>query len=292
MSTVSQSSQPGQRPVFVTGATSGIGLETTRALAGGGFRVFGGVLPGEDPASVEETRGTPVTIDVTDEQSVAAASEEVGKHLDGEPLYGLVNAAGVLGAVGPVESLDIAGARAALDVNVVGMLAATRAFLPSIRAAHGRIVNISSLSGILAAPFLAPYNASKFAVEGLSDSLRRELLPLGVEVVVVQPGVVHTPLWNRAHEIDLAPYRGGPYERGIERVHAKAMKKARGGMPPATVADAILEALRAERPPTRVRVQRKLKSRLRYSLIPLLPDRLVDHFVRREVWGDDEADGA
>lgn len=269
--------------VLVTGATSGIGLELAGLLACEGFRAFGGVLPGEDSSSLAETGATLVSLDVTDRASLAAAREEVAKHLGGDPLWGLVNNAGVVG-VGPVELLDLEEARQVFEVNVLGVLAATQTFLPSIRAAKGRVVNMSSLSALLSVPFLGPYNASKAAIESLSDALRRELHPFGVDVVVVQLGATRTPLWERAKEADPTPFLGSDYQRALERVQKKAIKKGNRGQPPARVARAILRVLTAERPPTRVRVQPKRSARLRYSLLPLIPDRVVDRKVAKFVW--------
>ena len=126
--------------------------------------------------------------------------------------------------------------------------------------------------------------ASKAAVESLSDALRRELLPFGVDVVVVQLGTTRTPLWKRAEEIDSTPFLGSDYESALERVKLKAVKKGKRGQPPAQVAQAILRVLTAERPPTRVRVQGKRSARLRYSLLPLIPDRVIDRMVAKKVW--------
>jgi len=269
--------------VLVTGATSGIGLELAGLLAREGFRVFGGVLPGEDSSSLAETGATLVSLDVTDRASLAAAREEVAKHLGGAPLWGLVNNAGIVG-VGPVELLDLEEARQVFEVNVLGVLAATQTFLPSIRAAKGRVVNMSSLSALLSVPFLGPYNASKAAVECLSDALRRELIPFGVHVVVVQLGTTRTPLWKRAEEADPTPFLGSVYLEALRTVQKKAVKRGAKGQPPALVAQAILGVLTAERPPTRVRVQRKRSARLRYRLLPLIPDRFVDRQVVKRVW--------
>jgi NAD(P)-dependent dehydrogenase (short-subunit alcohol dehydrogenase family) len=187
-------------------------------------------------------------------------------------------------AAGPVEMLDMSEARRVFDVNVLGVLATSQTFLPLIREARGRIVNISSLSGLLAVPFLGPYNASKAAIESLCDTMRRELRPLGVAVIAVQPGATHTPMWEKAEAIDLAPYRGSVYEDAVARVKRKAVRKGLRGQPPGRVAGAIVHALTAEQPPSRIRVQRRRASRLFYSLLPLIPDWIIDRKVEEVVW--------
>lgn len=273
----------GGRSVLVTGATSGIGLVTSRLLVGEGFRVLGGAFPTEDTAALREAGGTPVTLDVTDEASVRRAREEVAQVLAGQPLWGLVNNAGIVGA-GPIEYVDLAELKRVFEVNVFGLVAVTQAFLPQLREARGRIVNMSSLSALLAVPFLSPYNASKSAVEAISDSLRREVEHFGVEVVIVEPGVTRTPLWRHADAIDLGPFRSSPYAAAMEKVHSTAVRKGGKGQPPENVARAIVQALTDAKPPTRIRVQRKLKAKIRYSLLPLLPDRLIDRLVADRVW--------
>ncbi|MFQ5565700.1 MAG: SDR family oxidoreductase [Paracoccaceae bacterium] len=273
------------RAVFVTGATSGIGLATARLLASEGFNVFAGVEPGEDPDGLDGTGAELVTIDVTDAASLAAARDGVRAHLGDTPLWGLVNCAGVIGG-GAVEKLDMAEVRRVFEVNVLGLFAVCQTFLPQIRAAKGRIVNISSLSGLLAVPFLGPYCASKAAVESLCDTMRRELQPLGVDVIAIQPGKTRTSLWSKAKEFDLSPYQGSGYESAITALRRKAAKKERKGkgQPPLHVAQAVLRGLTAEPAPSRIRVQRNRAGNLFYSLLPLLPDRIVDRKVTQRIW--------
>ncbi|NNF79200.1 MAG: SDR family NAD(P)-dependent oxidoreductase, partial [Rhizobiales bacterium] len=158
-------------------------------------------------------------------------------------------------------------------------------FLPLIRENGGRIVNLSSLSGLLAVPFMGPYNASKAAIESLSDTMRRELQPFGVEVIAIQPGTTRTSMWDKAEQIDLRPYKGTPYEQAAAKVKNKAVGKGHRGQPPERVAAAVLRALTAKRPPTRIRIQRKRSSFLFYSLLPFLSDRVIDRKIIEAVWG-------
>lgn len=271
------------KPVFVSGATSGIGLAVARRLRTEGARVFGGALAGADSRELEATGAVVISLDVTDATSVDQARVEVEKHLDGVPIFALVNCAGTMGA-GAVEGLDLEVVRRVHDVNVVGTLAVTQVFLPALREARGRIVNLGSLSGLLALPFLGPYAASKFALEAWSDVLRRELYPFGVHVTVVQPGAIRTSLWDEAAAIDLSVYDGSPYQKALARVQRKAVKRGRKGMSPDVVAEHIYRVLCASRPATQVRIQRRFRGRLQYSLLPLLPRRVVDRLVAARIW--------
>src|SRR5438309_10086573 len=180
--------------VVVTGASSGIGAAIARDLAARGFRVFGTVRREQDCAPLEAARVVPVLMDVTDTASIARAGDEVTRALAGAPLAALVNNAGIPSA-GPLELVPLDQLRHVLEVNLVGAVAVTQAFLPLLKAARGRIVNISSVAGRGALPFMAPYAASKFALEGASDSLRRELLPFGVHLT---PQAVGSEI-GRAH---------------------------------------------------------------------------------------------
>ena len=149
-----------RRPILVTGATLGIGLELVALLAREGFTAFGGALPGQDSSDLEKTGATQVALDVTDGRSLKAAREEIAEQLGELPLWGLVNNSGVVDA-GPAELFDLDHARSVFEENVLGVLAATPTFLPGIRAAKGRVVNMSSISAILPLPFLGPYSPQR-----------------------------------------------------------------------------------------------------------------------------------
>jgi NAD(P)-dependent dehydrogenase (short-subunit alcohol dehydrogenase family) len=276
--------------VVVTGASGGIGFATSRALQERGFRVFGTFLPSEDRAPLDELGIEAIALDMTDPASVEGAREHVARALGSAPLAGLVNNAGIADG-GPVELIDLDSLKRMLDVNVFGTFAVTKAFLPALRTARGRVVNISSQSGHLAVPFLAAYCACKFAVEALSDSLRREMLPFGVEVVVVQPAITRTAIWNRAADIDMERFRATPYEAVAVKVQKRMLKAQRKGLDPAVVAAAVVRALTEPHPPTRIPVLRKGKL-ARYLLSGWLPDRVIDRLVAKQLWQDAKPAGA
>src|SRR6478672_9843468 len=193
------------RPVVITGASTGIGWATAKLLLDRGFRVFGSVRKQADADRLRAEFGanfTPLLFDVTDEPAVLAAAREVRAALNGETLFGLVNNAGIAVA-GPVLELAADEFRRQMDINVIGPVIATQAFGPllgadpSLKGPKGRIVMISSVAGKNGNPLSAPYCASKHAVEGLSESLRRELMLFGIDVVIVAPGAVKTPIWTK-----------------------------------------------------------------------------------------------
>lgn len=266
--------------VLVTGASTGIGAATVKALAAAGFRVFGTVRRTRDSAAIESAGGTPLIMDVTYLPGIIRARDAVERELQGAPLRAIVNNAGVP-AVGAIELLELEAIRHVFEVNVLGAIAVTQAFLPMIRAARGRIVNISSVSARLALPFAGPYAGSKFALEGISDSLRRELAGTGVRVVVIQPGSVRTPIWSKIASADLERYQGTPYEPVIRRLRELALKSGERGLPPQDVARAVLRAITASRPPSRIMVVGK--GRTTQRLVRFLPDWLLDWMVKRQL---------
>ena len=270
------------RGVVVTGATGGIGFATCRDLKGRGFRVFGTFLPSEDRKPLDDLGIDAVELEVTDPASIDRARDQVTRSLDGSPLFGLVNNAGIADG-GPLEMVDLDSLRRMLDINVFGVFAVTKAFLPGLRAAKGRVVNMSSQSGVLALPFVGGYSACKFAIEAFSDVLRREMHPFGVQVVAIEPAITRTNIWNRAGEVDLATFRGTPYERVAEKVQKRMMKAQRKGLDPSVVAAAVGRALTESSPPTRIPVLRDGK-RTRYLLSRWLPDRVIDRMVAKKLW--------
>jgi NAD(P)-dependent dehydrogenase (short-subunit alcohol dehydrogenase family) len=272
--------------VLVTGASTGIGEATVLHLGELGFDPVAAVRKDEDAARLEGQGLRTARIDVTDADQIAAARDALGD----EPLAGLVNNAGIAVAA-PLEFLPIDRLRQQLEINLIGQAAVTQAFLPALRRARGRIVNVSSIGGRVALPLLSPYNASKFGLEGLSDSLRRELRPQGIDVILIEPGGVKTPIWNKAGQLaDEMLAEGMPaeaeriYGRMIEAVRAQTAKiEHERGMEPREVAEAIGAALTASRPRTRYLVGRDAK--IRGPMAKILPDRVMDRLIGRAVGG-------
>jgi NAD(P)-dependent dehydrogenase (short-subunit alcohol dehydrogenase family) len=273
-----------QPSVLVTGASTGIGRATVLHLASRGFRVFASVRKLADGADLP---GTAVVLDVADGESIRAAAGVVGSALGGAPLDGLVNNAGIA-VSGPLEFLPMPELRHQLEVNVVGPAAVTQAFLPFLRLSRrGRIVNMSSISGRIAAPLLGPYAMSKFALEAFSDALRRELEPFSIGVSVVEPGAIRTPIWEKGVEASKERIDGMPkravelYGERIESLRERARQMGERGAPAEEVAKAVHHALVAERPKTRYLVG--TDARLTAKLAWLLPDRTVDRMLRRRL---------
>jgi NAD(P)-dependent dehydrogenase (short-subunit alcohol dehydrogenase family) len=264
----------------ITGASSGIGAAVAYELAQQGFSAVGTIRRPEDGAELAAHGVVPVRMDVTDGSSIAAARVAVEAALAGRPLVALVNNAGIP-AAGPLELMPIEDLRRVLEVNLLGAVAVTQAFLPLLKASRGRIVNISSIAGRSALPFLGPYAASKFGLEAVSDSLRRELAPFGVHVIVIQPGNIESRIWDKVEAIDLAPYRGTPYERVLQRFRDRAMRRGRRAPPATLVARAVYRALTARRPPIRAIVSARPWID---GMVGHLPDRVLDWLIRRSVW--------
>jgi NAD(P)-dependent dehydrogenase (short-subunit alcohol dehydrogenase family) len=267
--------------VVVTGASTGIGEATATQLAKLGFDVLAGVRKDEDAERLRGAGLRPLKLDVTDAGSIEAARGELGD----APLAGLVNNAGIA-VSGPVEFIPLDELRRQLEVNLIGQIAVIQALLPALRRGRGRIVNVSSIGGRVALPLIGPYAASKFALEAISDSLRRELGRQDVDVVVVEPGGVKTPIWQKGNaEADRLLAQMPPEAEELYGGLAEALRKQtvkieqERGMEPEAVAEVVGAALTARRPRTRYLVGRDAKLRARMAAV--LPDRAMDSLIGR-----------
>lgn len=273
--------------VVITGASSGIGRACVAALDRRGWRVFAGVRREEDARQVAEgmsSRFTPLSLDVTDAAQIEAAAKRVQDDTGEGGLAGLVNNAGIA-VFGPLEFADLDEVRRQIEVNVTGQVAVIQRFLPLLRAAKGRIVNIGSVTGRVAFPYFGPYAISKFALEAISDVLRIELRRWGISVSLVEPGSVATPMWDKAQASANRFSQSAPPEaQSLYGDDLAAMDKAvdrlsRRGMPPERVARAVVHALTARRP--RPRYPLGLQTRLALAAFPLMQARHCDWFVRK-----------
>jgi len=276
--------------VVVTGASTGIGAACAVWLAQRGWLVWAGVRRSEDGERLRVQGGDgirPLHLDVTEPGSLEQGAAKVGEALAEGGLAGLVNNAGIAVA-GPLEFVGRDQLRKQFEVNVIGLVAATQAFLPLLRQGPGRIVHMGSTSGRLALPFLGPYAASKFAVEALSDAQRVELRPLGIEVINIQPGAVATPIWDKARQSNEAQFAALPpdaqtlYQRPTARLRAQTARAAQRAIPAERVAAVVERALTARRPRTRYPVGGD--ARLQF-LIRRLPDRWRDALIGRMLFG-------
>ena len=271
------------RAVVITGASTGIGAACAVHLDRLGFVVFAGVRKVEDGEALQRQGGTnrliPLILDVTDDASIQQSRAIVAEHVGTSGLFGLINNAGIA-VVGPLEAVPIPDLRRQFEINLIGQVAVTQTFLPLIRLARGRIVNMGSIAGRAAMPLMGPYSASKFALEAITDALRLEVQQWGIEVSIVEPGAIATPIWDKsgkgATDLEAATM---PELRllyadvitGVKKVVAEAAKRA---ITPDAVAQAVEHALTAARPKTRYLVGADAK--FRALMVKILPDRISD----------------
>jgi NAD(P)-dependent dehydrogenase (short-subunit alcohol dehydrogenase family) len=269
------------RAVVITGASTGIGAACAVHLDRLGFVVFAGVRKIEDGEALQRQGGAngliPLILDVTDDGSIQQSRTIVAAHVGTNGLFGLINNAGIA-VVGPLEAVPIPDLRRQLEVNLIGQVAVTQTFLPLIRTARGRIVNMGSIAGRAAMPLMGPYSASKFALEAITDALRLEVKQWGIEVSIVEPGAIATPIWDKsgkgATDLEAAttPELRMLYAdviTGVRKVVAEAANRA---IASEAVAKAVEHALTAARPKTRYLVGADAK--FRALMVKLLPDRV------------------
>jgi len=281
------------KSVVVTGASTGIGWGCVKVLIAQGFKVYGSVRKQADADRLSKEFGasfTPLLFDVTDAAAVKAGAAKIEAALAGETLSGLVNNAGIA-VPGPLLYLDVDEFRQQLEVNLTGQLIVTQAFAPLLMAGSdrpglprrssegakpGRIVMISSVGGRNATPFVGPYNTSKFGLEGFSEALRRELMIFGIDVIVVAPGAVATPIWDKADAMDVTRYANTVYAGALDRIKAFMIEGGRKGLKPERLGEAVAHALTAAKPKVRYTVTPDVMQNL---MVTRLPKRMVDNIV-------------
>jgi NAD(P)-dependent dehydrogenase (short-subunit alcohol dehydrogenase family) len=277
------------RAVVVTGASTGIGRAAVAKAVREGAHVFASVRKQADANSLTEEFGdavTPLLFDVADEPAVRAGAAQVAQALGGRRLFGLVNNAGIA-VPGPLLHIDTDEMRRQFEINLFGVHNVTRAFAdllgadPGRTGRPGRIVMISSVGGQSGAPFVGPYAASKFALEGYSQSLRRELMLYGIDVIVIGPGAIATPIWDKAEQTDLKRFGNTPYAQMVARVSDYMLKQGRDGLPPADVGNLIWHCLTAPRPKVRYAILRR--PFMDRTLPRLMNPRAVDRIIARRL---------
>jgi NAD(P)-dependent dehydrogenase (short-subunit alcohol dehydrogenase family) len=275
--------------VVVTGVSTGIGWGITKVLIQRGLRVYGSVRKSEDAERLSKEFGelfVPLFFDVTDESAVQAAAAQVREQVEGQTLLGLVNNAGIA-MPGPLMYLPIDDFRHQLEVNLVSILIVTKAFLPllgadrSMQGRPGRILNISSVSGKIGYPFVGAYVTSKHGMEGFSETLRRELMLYGIDVIIIGPGSVATPIWDKAEQADSSMYANTDYVESAQRVRGSMLRNGRNGLPPEAVGEVVWHALTTSRPRVRYAVMRG--HFINQLIQSLLPRRLIDRFIARSL---------
>ncbi|GAX38530.1 SDR family NAD(P)-dependent oxidoreductase [Nodularia sp. NIES-3585] len=277
---------PGNKnTVVITGASTGIGAACALLLDELGYFVFAGVRKDEDAQRLKQQASPklrPIFLDVTDAESIQSAVETVTNVVGDSGILGLVNNAGIA-VPSPLELLPIAEFKQQMDINVTGQLAVTQGFLGLLRLGKGRIVNMGSISGRSAAPFLGAYNASKFALEALTDVMRMELKPWGISVSIIEPGAIATPIWEKSFlQVDTARKN---LPKSAETLYGEAMSAVRQqvgtiaakGISADIVAQAVVHALTAKQPKTRYVIGQDAKIAL--LLKYLLPDKVYDRVM-------------
>jgi len=273
------------RAIIITGASTGIGAACALHLDRLGFTVFAGVRKPEDGQVLQQTsseRLLPILIDVTDQPSIQRCLSLVSERCGAAGVYGLVNNAGIA-VPAPLEAIPLSDLRRQLEVNVIGQLAVTQAFLPLIRQARGRIVNMGSIAGRSTIPLMGAYSASKFALEAMTDALRLEVQPWGIQVSIIEPGAITTPIWAKSAD-DAAGREAimgtevkrlyGPTVAAVRKVVDEAAKRA---ISADVVAKVVEHALTAPVPKTRYLVGTDAK--IRAFIGQILPDRIMDRLL-------------
>jgi len=273
------------KKVVITGVSTGIGYSTAKILCNSGYFVYGSIRKEEDADKLSSELGAnfqPLIFDVTDSMAILESAEKVQTDLKpGESIAGLVNNAGIaLG--GPVTLIDTDVFRKQFDVNFFGLIDVTKAYLPLLGASkdsqsHGKIINISSISGRRAHPFVSPYCASKFALEAFSDSLRRELMIYGVDVILIEPGPIKTAIWDKTPDPENNEFTGSDYESSLRRFYKLFIEMGKKGLDAEVIGYRVKNILQDPNPAARHIITPKRF--LNYTIQGMLPTRIYDKIV-------------
>jgi short-subunit dehydrogenase len=269
-----------KKSVLITGASSGIGFATAEYLAAQGFHVYAGARDMSTPEGLSKNLNiTPVKLDVTNTTDIIEVKRIIEEK--GTGLFGLVNNAGITKA-GALMDVSVEDMRAQFEVNLFGVHQITQALFPFILQAKGRIVMMSSDSGFFATPFVGPYCSSKFALEGYSDSLRREITPYDVKVILIEPGRIVTAIWDKGEKILTdAKYTHSMFWKESKALGQYSIRKGKTtGLPPIAVAQTVYQALILENPKLRYIVA---KNSFEYRLMKIFPAWYVDRLVLKKV---------
>ena len=277
------------KSVVITGTSTGIGYATSKLFIQQNYHVFGSVRNNIDAERVSSELGvnfTPLIFDVTNESSVKESVKIVEKHLSGQKLSGLINNAG-LGVIGTIQSLTAEQFKYQFDVNLLGVFHCCQAYLNllgadrSLNGNPGKIINISSISGEIGMPFMSAYNMSKFGLEGFSEGIRRELLMYGIDVVVIAPGPVKTPIWGKINKKEeIKRYDNSDYRESLSRAMKMTEKMEQVGVEPRVIAERALSIIDNTKSSTRYRID---PTRIQNILLQLFPKRMADKMIAKRM---------
>ena len=274
--------KPKSKHVLITGTSTGIGYGAAKELIRRGYTVLGSVRKKEDGLRVQSELGEkfiPLVFDVTDQAAIDRSVDEVRAHLDNNGLAALINNSGV-SVSGPVEHLDIEKVAYNFNVNVLGIFRVSKAFLPLLGTQDdhptqpGRILNIGSIAGKMSGPYMAPYVGTKHALEGISHCMRRELLPFGIDVIIIGPGNVQTPIWDKG---SLQEFKQTKYIGSMVKFFTQFVTAGKRGMPLEECSEKIADILESANPKVRYAlVQNKF---MKWTVPLLIPPRTMDRYV-------------
>jgi NAD(P)-dependent dehydrogenase (short-subunit alcohol dehydrogenase family) len=277
------------KSIVITGTSTGIGYACSKLFVENGYKVFGSVRNNNDADRVSNELGTnfiPLIFDVTDEIAVKESVKIVENHIGDQKLSGLINNAG-LGVMGTIQSLTAEQFKYQFDVNVLGVFHCCQAYLDLLGADKnrkgdpGKIINISSISGEIGMPFMSAYNMSKFGLEGFSEGIRRELLMYGIDVVVIAPGPIKTPIWKKINQKEeVKRYDNSDFRESLVRAMKMTDKMEQVGFEPIVIAERALSIIKNSKNNTRYRID---PTRMQNILLQLLPKRIVDRMIAKRM---------